>query len=194
MQWLKAITVAVIMGLSGAASAQAPAAPPAPPSGMHPVLMGLTSTSFEDGGIIPDRYTGKAVPPGGSPALAWTGAPAGTKSFALVMHDSDVVVGKTTTDNIHWIAFNIPATTTTLPEGVPKVAALPDGTVQMKVQTAYGYRPPGAPAGVYHHYIFEIYALDAKLDLTSDATRTQVMQAMDGHVLDRGTLVGRFHR
>ena len=194
MQWLKAITVAAVMGVSSAASAQAPAAPAAPPSGMHPVLMGLTSTSFEDGGILPDRYTAKAVPPGGSPALAWTSAPAGTKSFTLVMHDSDVVVGKSTADNTHWVAFNIPATTTSLPEGVPKVPTLPDGTVQIKVQGPYGYRPPGAPAGVYHHYIFEIYALDTKLDLTAEATRVDVMKAMDGHVLDRGTLVGRFHR
>ena len=175
-----------------AAFAQAPTrAAPA----LHAVVMTLTSPDIVDGGIIPDKHTAKAAPAAPvSPALHWTGTPAGTKSFTLVMHDLDVVVGKGTTDNLHWLAFNIPGTATSLPQGVPTTATLPDGTVQPKNRTAYGFQGPGAPAPIYHHYVFEIWALDAKLPLDANATREQVMAAMDGHVLDKGVLVGKFHR
>ena len=189
MRLLPAIAALFLVTAGGSAMAQAPARP-----AMHPVRMGLTSTSFADGGVIPDRYTMKGGAAAGSPQLAWTGAPAGTQSFTLVMHDLDVVIGSSTEDNLHWLAFNIPATTTTLPEGVPGKATLPDGMVQPYNRTHYGYTPPGAPPGVYHHYVFEIYALDTKLALGPTASRADVMKAMEGHVLDRATLVGRFHR
>ena len=110
------------------------------------------------------------------------------------MHDLDVVVGKGTSDNLHWLAFNIPGTATSLPQGVPTTAMLPDGTVQPLNRTAHGFQGPGAPPGIYHHYVIELWALDAKLTLTDTASRDDVMTAMDGHVLDKGVLVGRFHR
>ena len=187
------LSAALLAFAGSAAFAQAPARGAAP--ALHAVVMTLTSPDFADGGIIPDKHTAKAAPAAPvSPALHWTGTPAGTKSFTLVVHDLDVVVGKGTTDNLHWLAFNIPGTATSLPQGVPPTATLPDGTVQPKNRTTYGFQGPGAPAPIYHHYVFEIWALDAKLPLDANATREQVMAAMDGHVLDKGVLVAKFHR
>ena len=187
------LSAALLAFAGSAAFAQAPARGAAP--ALHAVVMTLTSPDFQDGGIIPDKHTAKAAPAAPvSPALHWTGTPAGTQSFTLVMHDLDVVVGKGTTDNLHWLAFNIPGTATSLPQGVPTTATLPDGTVQPRNRTAYGFQGPGAPAPIYHHYVFELWALDAKLPLDANATREQVMAAMDGHVLDKGVLMGKFHR
>lgn len=156
--------------------------------------MQLTTASFQDGGIIPNKYTG-ASPMPVSPELSWTNVPAGTKSFALIVDDPDTALNKTTNEVLHWAAFNIPATKTSLPEGVPNEAKLPDGTIQ-PLNTGHkpGFMGPGAPCCVYHHYTFQLYALDTKLDLGPDATRAQIMQAMDGHILGKAVLVGRFHR
>ena len=79
---------------------------------------------------------------------------------------------------------------------MPADARLADGTVQAKnVRGAVGYLGPGAPAvGPHHHYTFELFALDTKLELTPDATRAEVLNAIDGHILGKGVLVGRFHR
>jgi Raf kinase inhibitor-like YbhB/YbcL family protein len=190
MRVISAIAAVLMLSATGAALAQTPAAPPA----MHAVVMGMTSSAFADGTILPDQYTAKGGAAAGSFPLAWTGAPAGTQSFTLIMHDLDVVVGKTTNDNLHWLAFNIPAATTSLPAGVPTTPQLADGTVQPRNRTVNGYTPPGAPPGVYHHYVVEVFALDTKLALGADATRDDVLKAMQGHVLDKATLVGRFHR
>jgi Raf kinase inhibitor-like YbhB/YbcL family protein len=178
---------AAIAAFSGSlALAQAPAAPPTP--------MGLTSPAFADGAIIPDKYT-QAVPAPVSPQLSWTNAPAGTQSFALVVDDPDTALQHTTNEVLHWAAFNIPATATSLPEGVPNAATLPDGTVQpLNTGKKNGFMGPGARGNVYHHYTFQLYALDTKLALGADATRAQLMSAMDGHVLGKAVLVGRFHR
>ncbi len=173
--------------LTTPALAQAPAAPP-------PTPMGLTSPSFEDGAIIPDKFT-QAVPSPVSPALAWSNAPAATQSFALVVDDPDTALQHTTNEVLHWAAFNIPATTTALPEGVPNAAALSDGTVQpLNTGKKNGFMGPGARGNVYHHYTFQLYALDTRLTLGPDATRAQIVAAMDGHVLAKAVLVGRFHR
>ena len=190
-----ALTMFALLASAGAI-AQPPAAipPVGAASAMHPVQMAVTSSAFESGGVLPDQFTMANGPTAGSPPLAWSGAPAGTVSFVLHMHDVDVVVGKGTGDNLHWLAFNIPATVTSLPAGVPKEAQLPDGTVQLVNPRGIGFGPPGAPPGVYHHYLFEVWALDSKLPLGPGATRTEVLKAMDGHVLDKGTLVARFHR
>jgi Raf kinase inhibitor-like YbhB/YbcL family protein len=169
------------------ALAQAPAAPP-------PVPMGLTSSSFADGAVIPDKYT-QATPTPVSPALAWTNAPAATQSFALVVDDPDTALQHSTNEVLHWAAFNIPATVTSLPEGVANSATLPDGTIQpLNTGKKPGFMGPGARGNVYHHYTFQLYALDTKLALGPDATRAQIMVAMDGHVLGKAVIVGRFHR
>jgi Raf kinase inhibitor-like YbhB/YbcL family protein len=162
-------------------------APPATP-------MGLTSTSFSDGAVIPDKYT-QASPSPISPQLSWTNPPAGTQSFALIVDDPDTALQRTTNEVLHWAAFNIPATVTSLPEGVPNTPTLPDGTVQpLNTGKKNGFMGPGARGNVYHHYTFQLYALDTKLNLGPDATRAEIIAAMDGHVLGKAVLVGRFHR
>lgn len=181
------LAAALLPMTAGLVLAQAPATPP-------PTPMGLTSSSFADGGIIPDKYT-QAVAAPVSPALAWANAPAGTQSFALVVDDPDTALQRSTNEVLHWAAFNIPATAMSLPEGVPNEASLPDGTVQpLNTGKKNGFMGPGARGNVYHHYTFQLYALDTKLSLGPDATRAQIMAAMDGHVLAKAVLVGRFHR
>lgn len=166
--------------------------PPRPPA--RPGLT-LTTTAFTDGGEIPARYT-QSDPKPISPKLQWTNVPPDTVTFALIMHDPDVAVQRKIDDVLHWLVFNIPATVHELPEGVPPEARLTDGTIQCKNQGGViGYRGPGAPAvGPHHHYTFELFALDTKLDLDSNATRADVLKAMDGHILGKGVMVGRFHR
>ena len=161
----------------------------------------LESADVAPGAALPQwaRATGA----GGqdrSPALSWSGAPAGTQSFVLLMHDPDVALQRSTLDVTHWLVWNIPGTSTGLPEGVMPVAELPDGTRQVSLRAA-GYMGPGAPAtGPYHHYTFELYALDTKIDVPPGTpqeaanTRAAVMKAVDGHALGKAVIVGRFHQ
>ena len=155
----------------------------------------LTTTAFPDGGEIPARFT-QLDPNPVSPKLDWANVPANTVTFALIMNDPDVARMRTTEDMLHWLAFNIPGTARGLPEGVPATAQLPDGTVQGKNGgNTVGYRGPGAPApGPHHHYTWQLFALDTKLDLTPDATRADLLKAMDGHILGKAVMGGRFHR
>jgi Raf kinase inhibitor-like YbhB/YbcL family protein len=133
---------------------------------------------------------------GMSPKLEWTNVPAGTVTFALILHDPDVALQRNTDDVLHWMAFNIPGTARELPEGMPATAQMPDGTIQAKnLRNAVGYMGPGAgAAGPHHHYTFELFALDIKLDLGPDATRAEVLKAMNGHIVGKGVVSGRFHR
>jgi Raf kinase inhibitor-like YbhB/YbcL family protein len=96
---------------------------------------------------------------------------------------------------LHWMVFNIPGTAREFPEGMPATAQGSDGTIQAKnIRGAVGYMGPGAnAAGPMHHYTFELFALDIKLDLGPDATRADVLKAIEGHILGKGVLVGRFH-
>lgn len=161
---------------------------PAPPG------MALSSPDFQDGGIIPDKFT-QAVQNAPSPVLNWTQVPAGTQSFTLLMHDPEPSVNKSIEDITHWLIFNIPGTATGLPGGVA-AGNLPDGSIQAKNRgNNNAYMGPGNPAqNPYHHYTFELFALDAKLSLDENATRQQVMEAMNGHILGKAVLVGRFKR
>ena len=181
-------------------AAQAPAgqrgeAPAAP-------TMTLAVSGFADGSQIPVKFSqaaeGAAPGEGTSPAIAWGNTPAGTQSFVLNMRDMDVARNKTTDDQAHWVVWNIPATATGLPEGVPKGSQRPDGSFQISATGAM-YRGPGAPAnGPQHHYMFEIYALDTKLDVppAADAfeTRANVMKAMQGHIIGKAVYGGLFKR
>ena len=159
----------------------------------------MTTTAWEDGGVIPDKYTMAAGANAVSPELKWTQVPAGTQSFVLLMHDPEPVLAKgSKMDITHWLIWNIPATSTGLAEGVAP-GELPDGSRQVSLRSN-SFMGPGAPAGPYHHYTFELYALDTKLDVPQGtpqeaaATRTAVVNAMDGHVLGKAVLVARFHR
>jgi Raf kinase inhibitor-like YbhB/YbcL family protein len=179
------LAVASLLVVNGAA--QNP--PPAP-------AMRLTTTAFADGTVIPDRFTQAGAQT--SPVLTWTNVPPGTQSFVLHMHDPDVARNKTTDDQLHWLVWNIPGTAMGLPEGVPTGADRPDGSHQVSASGPV-YRGPGAgAAGPMHHYTFEVYALDVKLDTPAAAdafeTRANVMKAMQGHILGKAVYVGLFHR
>ena len=161
-----------------------------------PIIM--TSTAWEDGGVIPDKYTQAAGPTAPSPALSWSQVPPGTQSFAIIMNDPEPAIPAKSSkgDVTHWLIWNIPGTSTGLPEGVAN-GDLPDGSKQQSLR-GQGYMGPGAPAGPYHHYTFTLYALDTKVDVTPSQnafdTRTALLTAMDGHVLSKAVLVARFHR
>jgi len=164
--------------------------------------MTLTIAAFPDGGQIPVKFSqaaeGAAPGEGTSPAISWANPPAGTQSFVLNMHDMDVVRNKTTDDQAHWVVWNLPATATGLPEGVPKGRQLADGSYQVSA-TGQVYRGPGAGAnGPRHHYMFELYALDTKLTVepVADAfeTRANVLKAMQGHILSKAVYGGLFRR
>jgi Raf kinase inhibitor-like YbhB/YbcL family protein len=148
----------------------------------------LTSTAFCDGAMIPIRYTcdGEDV----SPPLSWSGLPAGTRYLTLICDDPDAPVG--TWD--HWVLFNIPATATGLPEDVPAKASLDDGSVHGNNSWGRpGYGGPCPPGGT-HRYFFKLYALDTELNLKTGATKSQLVKAMEGHILAQGQLMGKYRR
>src|SRR5258707_15075548 len=119
------LTAVLVTSMGGVA--QTPAAPPP----MAKPGLTLTTPAFDDGGIIPNKYT-QAAENGApvSPKLTWTNVPGGVVSFALILHDPATSLNKTTNEVLHWMIFNIPATTRDLPEGVPAQAQLPDRSVQ----------------------------------------------------------------
>ena len=197
MRMLRIVAIVAFLAMPGSklvmeARTQQTAPPPGPSSA--PGLT-LTTTAFDDGSIIPPKFT-QAVANPISPKLQWTNVPANTVSFVLTVRDPDGAPEKKVDDVLHWMVFNIPGTVRELPEGVPPTPQLADGTIQAKnTRGGVGYRGPGAgAAGPYHHYTFELYALDTKLDLGPDAMRGEVLKAIDGHILAKAVLVGRFHR
>jgi Raf kinase inhibitor-like YbhB/YbcL family protein len=150
------------------------------------VTITVTSSSFPDGGEIPAKYAGQQ---GVSPQLSWSGAPAGTASFVLIMHDVDAALpaSNLATDITHWVVWNIPGSTTSIPEGGP----IPSGANQISLRGPQ-YMGPAPPAGhPYHHYIFQIFALNSTLDVPAGAMRADVEKAMEGKILARGAYVGR---
>ncbi len=188
MNGLKVLIGVLIAGAMMVSAQDKAKAPPRPG-------LTLTSPAFPDGAEIPQKYTQSVASPV-SPKLEWTHVPPNTVAFALLMHDPEVALQRTTNDMLHWLVLNIPGSARELAEGIPASPQLPDGSAQLKNGgKTVGYRGPGAPAaGPYHHYTFELFALDAKVDLGPDATRADALNAMDGHILGKGVYVGRFHR
>ncbi len=192
MRFVVSIVAAVIAAPLAAGQGGQPGAAPTPAV----PAMTLTVAAFPDGGEIPVRFTqaGEGI----SPAMTWANVPAGTQSLFLNMHDMDGARNRTTEDNAHWIVWNIPSTATGLPEGVPAGSPRPDGSQQMS-GGGPGYRGPGAgAAGPRHHYMFELYALDTKLDVRPGAdvyeTRANIIKAIQGHVLGKAVYGGLFRR
>jgi Raf kinase inhibitor-like YbhB/YbcL family protein len=152
------------------------------------VSMQLMSSAFSEGQGIPAKYTcdGKDI----SPPLAWSGAPEGTKSFALIADDPDAPVGTW----VHWVIYNLPPTLSGLSEKAPTKAKWPDGTLQGTNdfgKTDYG--GPCPPGGT-HRYFFKLYALDQVLSLGPGATKAQLEAAMKEHILAESRLMGTYQR
>jgi Raf kinase inhibitor-like YbhB/YbcL family protein len=160
-------------------------------------VMTLTSKAFEPGAAIPAKY----AQPGRdtSPPLEWSNVPDSVESFVLIVHDPGAPVGNGLDDLLHWMVWNIPGGARALPDGMPQGAQQADGMRQISATGPY-YRGPGAPAsGPAHGYIFELYALDTKLDIAAGgdspiATRAAILAAMAGHVRAKAALVGTFKR
>ena len=167
----------------------------------RPVLS-VTSPAWADGGEGPMKNAGRGENKSPEFEFHWslgnnpTAAPEALQTYAIVFHDIENSSNKTTVDTLHWSAFNIPGTTKTLPEGLGS-GDLPDGTRNgpgiAAGRGAPAYFGPGAGPGPFHHYVFEFYALDTKLDLPANTTRDELMKAMDGHVIGKAAYVGRFH-
>ncbi|MGY0556436.1 YbhB/YbcL family Raf kinase inhibitor-like protein [Lysobacter sp. A421] len=150
----------------------------------------LRSPAFADGQPIAARHSayGEDI----SPALAWQPVE-GARTYALVMEDPDA---DRPAPYVHWVAWNIPAGATSLPEGLPAEPRLadPDGMRQgLNDHASTGYFGPRPPAGTgLHHYHFQVFALDAALDLAPDTGRDALLNAMRGHVVGKARLVGTY--
>lgn len=157
--------------------------------GVELATLELTSEAFGPQETIPERFTcdGEDI----SPPLSWSAPPDPTQSFALIMDDPDAPMGIW----VHWVLFNIPADKRALPENVPAEDQLSDGSLHgSNSWRRSNYGGPCPPSGSTHRYVFKLYTLDTQLDLEAGATKKQVLDAMDGHVLAHGELVGTFSR
>ena len=143
----------------------------------------LTSAAFDGGGTIPRKYScdGENV----SPPLSWSGIPDGTQSLALIVDDPDAP-GRT---YVHWVLFNIPPGQDGLPEGVQNAGVGGKNNANKTV-----YSGPCPPRGSTHRYFFRLYALDTQLNLSPGATKADLLQAMEGHILAQGELMGKYQR
>jgi Raf kinase inhibitor-like YbhB/YbcL family protein len=159
------------------------------PSAGGSMALALKSTAFAPGAEIAKKYSceGDDV----SPALEWSAPPAHTVSFALIMDDPDAPVGTW----VHWVIWNLPASTQELPEAVAKLEQLDDGTRQGRNSSKkIGYIGPCPPPGKPHRYFFRLYALDKMLVLAPGASRASLEEAMKHHVLAQGEYMGTYKR
>ena len=150
--------------------------------------MKLESSAFTSGQPIPQKHTCD----GGdqSPPLTWSDAPQGTKSFALIADDPDAPMGTW----VHWVIFNLPAQTHSLPEGVAKTDSAVGGTQGRNDFGKTGYGGPCPPPGKPHRYFFQLYALDSNLALKASAMKADVEKAMQGHIVGKAELMGTYQR
>lgn len=159
---------------------------PPVPAGVKVATMRVSSTMFAHEGMIPKTYgcAGKNI----SPPLNWEGTPAGTKSLALICEDPDAPAGLW----VHWLLYNLPAGTTSLPEAVPEGVTLDSGARQGVNSSRYHrYDGPCPPSGT-HRYYFKLYALDIMLEPNPKMTRDSLLRVMSGHILTQGELMGRY--
>ena len=149
----------------------------------------LSSTVFNEGASIPKQYTGDGKDI--SPPLRWSDPPPATKSFALICDDPDAPRGTW----VHWVLFNLPGDQRDLEEAVPNQDVLANGAKQGKNDFGkVGYGGPAPPPGKPHRYFFKLYALDTPLNLAPGVTKSQLVAAMQGHVLAEGQLMGQYGR
>jgi len=158
-------------------------------AGNAPTAFVLASSAFSPGARMPKQHTCDGADL--SPALSWNEAPAGTKSFALVVDDPDAPAGTW----VHWVIYDLPGDVAQLPIGVPQNDTLVSGAKQgVNDFQRVGYNGPCPPPGKPHRYIFTLYALDSPLGLKPRVTKAEVLRATEGHVLTRTELVGTYMR
>jgi len=151
--------------------------------------LALSSTAFEEEGLIPSKYTGDGQDI--SPPLAWNEPPLETKAFALIVDDLDAPSGVFT----HWVLFNLPPDARQLPEGIPAQNQLENHALQGKNDFGrIGYSGPLPPRNSAHRYRFTLYALDQPLGLEAGASGKQVLDAMKEHILAQGQLTAIYQR
>jgi len=181
----------LISGCSIITSAPSPTTPASEMTGQGVELapLELTSEAFAAQETIPETFTcdGEDI----SPPLSWNAPPDATRSLVLIMDDPDAPVGTW----VHWVLFNIPDDQRAVPENVLAEDQLSDGSLHgSNSWRRSDYGGPCPPSGSTHRYIFKLYALDTQLELEAGATKQQVLDAMDGHVLAYGELVGTYSR
>ena len=149
----------------------------------------LSSAGFSAGNKIPQQYTCAGA--NQSPPLQWQDVPKGTRMLALIVDDPDAPGG----DWVHWVLYDLPPDTSSLPAGVPPAETLPSGAKQGRNDfKAIGYKGPCPPSGSVHRYVFTLYALDAATSLTPGATIQELQQAMQGHTQAQAQLIGTFEK
>jgi len=149
----------------------------------------LMSAAFTSGAAIPVDNSCSGA--NASPPLTWSGAPAATKSFALIVQDPDAPHGNFT----HWVAFDIPASATSLAANVPHTDELAGGGQQgMNSAAKIGYMGPCPPPGKVHHYHFTLYALNSTINLPKGASLKAVRSAMESHIIGNAELIGTFSK
>ena len=150
--------------------------------------MKLESSAFEEGQAIPKQYTCDGV--NVSPPLEWRGVPKNAKTLAIICDDPDAPAGTW----VHWVLYNLPAGDMGLIENAPRTEKLTGGGLQGKNDFGKsGYGGPCPPSGT-HRYFFKLYALDAELDLKPGAMKSDLLKAMEGHVVAQGQLMGTYRR
>lgn len=171
-----------------------------------PAALTVTSTAFKNGEPLPRDYTadGRNV----SPPIAWSGAPASTREFALILDDPDANFGGRG-PFVHWVIYRIPATAQGLPENVPAGATISAPGLAGAINglngfAAFqragqppaepGYRGPAPPPGAPHHYRFTVYALNAPLDVKEGLDKAALLKAMEGKIAAQGEIVGVYQR
>ena len=156
----------------------------------------VTSPAFSHHGDVPLQFS--AYGDGISPELNWSNLPEGTRQLALIMDDPVVDMPQ---PFVHWVAYNIPASATGLPEnlskdamvsGVPELEGMVNGVNGLRQPGYFGPRPPAD--GKVHMYHFRIYALDAELDLDEGLNKEALLEAIDGHVIGTGMLMGHYQQ
>lgn len=149
----------------------------------------LKSPDFSSGSTIPLQFS--CVGGDISPALEWKAAPANTQSFALIADDPDAPMGTW----VHWVLYNLPATTHSLQRDFPKSEKTTDGALQGRNDFGrIGYGGPCPPPGKAHRYFFKLYALDTQLTLQAGASKKDLERAMKSHILEEAEIMGRFAR
>ena len=157
-----------------------------------PAPIMLKIAAYSDGGTIPANLGCANGNTATSPAMSWSGAPAETAAYAVILHDPDVAVNGD--DVLHWAIYNIPGTATGLPAAVPVKAMLDDGSMQINnIAQMPGFMGPCPPPPTVHHYVFEIYALSAKIDAVPAGTsRLDLIKAMGSKIIAKGVYTGTY--